>query len=278
VLYIDDLDRCPTELVVNVLQAVHLLLAFPLFVVVVAVDSGWLEHSLRDHYGPQLGPSAAAPADFIEKIFQVPFRVRPLSPAVRAGMIRGLASPSLGRGEGTGSSSAGNGALNVAPADLPAFTRLVAAFGATEGAGSPRLAADLTISGDELNRLEQVAPLLSDTPRSVKRFTNIYLLLKSMGRGKGHQLPAHGQVIVLLAVATGLPTLTESLFPAIESATTSPLTLNRALADPPATPATHPEHERLTAWLADQPTWQKIDMSALADWTDLIRRFTFTHG
>jgi hypothetical protein len=85
-------------------------------------------------------------------------------------------------------------------------------------------------------------------------------------------------VIVLLAVATGLPALTETLFTAIESATTCPLTLTQALADPPATPATHPEHERLTAWLATQPAWQQIDMSALTDWIDLIRRFTFTHG
>ncbi len=37
VLYIDDLDRCPEKIVFEVLQAVHLLLAFPLFVVVVGV-------------------------------------------------------------------------------------------------------------------------------------------------------------------------------------------------------------------------------------------------
>lgn len=34
VLYIDDLDRCPPDKVVDVLQACHLLLCFPLFVVV----------------------------------------------------------------------------------------------------------------------------------------------------------------------------------------------------------------------------------------------------
>ena len=38
VLCVDDLDRCPPEKVVDVLQAMHLLLYFPLFVVV-AVDS-----------------------------------------------------------------------------------------------------------------------------------------------------------------------------------------------------------------------------------------------
>lgn len=50
ILYIDDLDRCPPERVVDVLQAVHLLLAFELFVVVVAVDSRWLLRSLEDQY------------------------------------------------------------------------------------------------------------------------------------------------------------------------------------------------------------------------------------
>ncbi len=46
ILYIDDLDRCPEEKVIEVLQAVHLLLAFELFVVVVAVDSRWLADAL----------------------------------------------------------------------------------------------------------------------------------------------------------------------------------------------------------------------------------------
>jgi hypothetical protein len=42
VLYIDDLDRCSTETVSQVLDAVHLLLALPLFAVVVGVDPRWL--------------------------------------------------------------------------------------------------------------------------------------------------------------------------------------------------------------------------------------------
>ena len=49
VLYIDDLDRCPEDKVVQVLQAIHLLLFFPLFVVVVGVDPRWMLHSLRQH-------------------------------------------------------------------------------------------------------------------------------------------------------------------------------------------------------------------------------------
>ncbi len=42
VIYIDDLDRCSETKVYEVLQAIHLLLAFDLFVVVVGVDVGWV--------------------------------------------------------------------------------------------------------------------------------------------------------------------------------------------------------------------------------------------
>lgn len=92
ILYIDDLDRCPEDKVVEVLQAVHLLLAFPLFIVVVGVDSRWLLHSLKQRAGifrdsdvPDDGMSdeervhwRSTPLNYLEKIFQIPFSLRPM--------------------------------------------------------------------------------------------------------------------------------------------------------------------------------------------------------
>lgn len=80
VLYIDDLDRCPPDKVVEVIQAVHMLLAFRLFVVFVAVDVRWLSSSLTQQYGPLLQGEtdqnvAASPSDYLEKIFQLPYWV-----------------------------------------------------------------------------------------------------------------------------------------------------------------------------------------------------------
>ena len=72
ILFIDDLDRCPHDKVVEVLQAVHLLLAFKLFVVVVGVDSRWLDRSLKAHYANLL----EEPERYLEKIFQIPFTLR----------------------------------------------------------------------------------------------------------------------------------------------------------------------------------------------------------
>lgn len=92
VLYIDDLDRCPADKVVDVLQAVHLLLAYPLFVVVVGVDSRWLLESLAAHYRA-LG-SAASPQHYLEKIFQIPYALEPMSDAGYGRLIGELmASP-----------------------------------------------------------------------------------------------------------------------------------------------------------------------------------------
>jgi hypothetical protein len=92
ILYIDDLDRCRADRVIEVLEAVHLLLAFPLFAVVVAVDPRWLRQSLLDHYPRLLGGAdadgtnartrslgrPATPQDYLEKIFQVPFNLQPM--------------------------------------------------------------------------------------------------------------------------------------------------------------------------------------------------------
>jgi hypothetical protein len=108
ILYIDDLDRCPSDKVVDVLQAVHLLLAYPLFVVVVGVDARWLLNSLTLHY-KELGIAAAdawsrgkedqivSPQHYLEKIFQIPYVLRPMN---RQGYGR-LISQLMGNGTPT---------------------------------------------------------------------------------------------------------------------------------------------------------------------------------
>jgi hypothetical protein len=98
VLQIDDLDRCEPERVVEVLQAVHLLLATPLFVVVVAVDVRWLDRSLAERYRRLLGnqevigfnDDPATPQQYLEKIFQIPFQVPPMSAAAYGELMSAL--------------------------------------------------------------------------------------------------------------------------------------------------------------------------------------------
>lgn len=116
VLFVDDLDRCQPEKVVDVLQAVHLLLAFPLFAVVVGVDQRCLKQSLRmqmkglltdepsingtngtpklklDPDDDGLG-RPATPLDYLEKIFHVPFHLPQMGQTGFENLIQRLTAP-----------------------------------------------------------------------------------------------------------------------------------------------------------------------------------------
>lgn len=114
VLYIDDLDRCRADRVIEVLEAVHLLLAFPLFADVVAVDPRWLRQSLLDHYPRLLGGNdddksnvrtgslgrPATPQDYLEKIFQVPFNLHAMEKEGYESLVKHLfTADGIGRPE-----------------------------------------------------------------------------------------------------------------------------------------------------------------------------------
>lgn len=266
VLYVDDLDRCPTELVIKVLEAVHLLLAFPLFVVVVAVDSRWLTRSLAEHYS-QLRGQDATPENYLEKIFQVPFWVLPVEPRTRQRILRGLLLPNLA------SSPAASGAEtrvvtgDLPPAEVPEFRELVESFAVTDRPDQVRrTATDLTVTADELLTIESVADLIGATPRAAKRFVNTYLLTKAMGVNKGLTLPPDGQLAVLLAISTGLPVVADRLFPQ--------LTPGRTLADL----VRSSDEPRLVRWLEEHPEHKEHDLAGAEDWLGLITRFRFTTG
>lgn len=89
ILYIDDLDRCTHDQVYKVLQAVHLLLAFKLFVVVVAVDMEWVEAAVARsiEFAGQESETVEVKEkarreraiEYLSKIFQLPFWLKPFA-------------------------------------------------------------------------------------------------------------------------------------------------------------------------------------------------------
>jgi hypothetical protein len=180
VLYIDDLDRCPPARVLEVLEAVHLLLAFPLFVVVVAVDTRWLTtalHEVLPILQQEAKPDVAAPSatDYLEKIFQIPFWVEPLDDDGRHRLLRGLLLPSVGGSDGARPQQTGT-AVHAGEAQLVAADKMLA----VHGPWLDRDAQKFTITPAELAFVEALNPLMSGTPRQVKRFVNICKLLLAM--------------------------------------------------------------------------------------------------
>ncbi|WP_304608881.1 P-loop NTPase fold protein [Glycomyces amatae] len=280
VLYIDDLDRCPPDVVVKVLEAVHLLLAQPVFAIVVGADVNWLMRSLAQHYGPVLAEDAA-PGDpksalrYLEKIFQIPLALAPMTGAGFATLIA-----DLGRNEPTA----------VAP-DMPAAAppepglanRPLAGTGpapAPDAAETPWAAPpeprlrprQLEITQDELDYIAGLAPLVR-SPRSAKRLINLYRLLRA--RLQDDQLaaflegrePGYRAAIPLLALMAS-PTDASALFHAIEHAS-GHATWRSLLEDLPHLGT--PELRHLST--AEQVP---SDLTAYRGWLPLVRRFSFT--
>jgi hypothetical protein len=278
ILYIDDLDRCPDDKVIEVLQAVHLLLAFPLFVVVVAVDSRWLAHALRSRF-PALadgasanGDAVARPNDYLEKIFQVPFWVRPLDDDGRGRIVRGLLGRHV-RHDAVDTTNRNQDTRYVGPREAQALHETI-----DPRNGPPLLdAAALTVSRTELAFLDSLGPLMGDTPRSVKRFVNVYQLIKILRRGRTPVMtgsPSDEEVAAfLLAVAEGLPNLGSRIFDKSADAPGNK-TLWMVLEDP-SLGACLSELKRLKAWLDSRETWKNLSMGDVAVLAAEVKRFVF---
>ncbi|HET9445262.1 MAG TPA: P-loop NTPase fold protein, partial [Steroidobacteraceae bacterium] len=186
VLYIDDLDRCPPAKVVEVLQAVHLLLAFPLFVVVVGVDARWLVRSLDARYRELLrtdGASAtteqvqefnelfgnASAHDYIEKIFQVPFWIKPMTTDSSRRMVVELLKGSVAPADKIVSADATVGALAQPAASPASESRAIAERLSTESTQEPAPAANPTQTQSTVDPAPPLAPDLSPQGLSISR-------------------------------------------------------------------------------------------------------------
>ncbi|MGX9966458.1 P-loop NTPase fold protein [Roseomonas sp. F4] len=218
VLYIDDLDRCPAEKVVEVLQAVHLLLTFPLFVAVVAADIRWVSRALLRHFPELLDDGArpgaghaATPYDYLEKIFQIPYWVRPMDGATATLLLdrRSVAldshRPAAGPyrttpfGEAPKRDEASDPASGATPDEAAStdesgsagqtYTEAGAAANATEtqaGSGQPDIGppADwLSLDAVERDFMTLLAPHLGGSPRQILRFLNVYRVIRGSLHG-----------------------------------------------------------------------------------------------
>ncbi|MGW4056883.1 P-loop NTPase fold protein [Amycolatopsis sp. NPDC004747] len=189
VLYIDDLDRCSPRQVVDVLQAVHLLLAFDLFVVVVGVDPRWLLRSLSAHYDRliEADPVVRAdgwhvtPEDYLEKILNIPLVLPRMPDGSLRRLLDGMAEPPAA----TATAPAEPEPPELEPAasslwdrpvtDLPVEpgSQVAAQLDPAEPPAKPRPLTEPEIA--LLARLDR----LVDTPRDAKRLINLYRMLRA---------------------------------------------------------------------------------------------------
>jgi hypothetical protein len=320
ILYIDDLDRCPPQEVVKVLQAVHLLLYFRLFIVVVGVDARWLSRSLEKHYAGLLGghsdgsdpavsyARSATPHDYLEKIFQIPFWLRPMTRNDQSGLLSSLTGKvfdDLIPGDGSTQSNeimkAGAGASEeTTPADFhpsegdeataSALTPDDPGMSDTARVASPPLyelrTEQIDIDVEEREFMEAIRPLLGRSPRSLTRFVNVYRLIKAValnedrGNGNVNGIAESEIGMFLLAIVTGMPRISRDLFRELfqedtpEEGTTLGDLVARSRATSPG-PEVKTEPEGPSA--RDEDIGIQRDWQELSDWLDERTEWKFAH-
>lgn len=348
VLYIDDLDRCPPKQVVDVLQAIHLLLAFELFVVVVGVDARWIRHALRERYPEMLSEDwddvatpksgeerlvkMATPRDYVEKIFQVPFWLKPMDDAAAQKLFEGLipvsqlspavknddslpadesqADAGLAKGKVAMTSSdfsgvAGEDSIGARPS-LETFEALDQAtqpnqtMAASSSAGPHVEEFELVLKPDSLlldinerNAMVALSRVIGKTPRTLKRFVNVYRIIKAglSGQeleafvGTGPSDAQYRAVLVLLAVAYGGPDAAPAFFRALKNNRGKDEGLKKFLLTdtPPSKMSSsffQPEFEPLLNLLREYVTDYDVDMplAVLLEWLPVVVRYTFQLG
>ena len=245
VIYIDDLDRCSETKVYEVLQAIHLLLAFDLFVVVVGVDVGWVQGALARQFEDDQDLSEEQRREravaYLEKIFQVPFWLRPLSQGATGTFgrfVRSLAGTSVeDDAEARKAAEAAEAARQAAEAKAAAKAAKAAAKGAktvaedasietpkdvdksadpaagpvAEPVAETRRTLQLTKAEIDFLASPEIAALAAAAPRGVKRLVNIYRLARARREQEdaaavlgGPKRPAEYTLIALMAaVETG---------------------------------------------------------------------------
>jgi hypothetical protein len=253
VIFIDDLDRCPADEVVRVLEAVNLLFGFELFVVVVAVDSRWLLRSLEDTFSEAFDEedsSAPTPHNYLEKIIQIPFWLHPMQPggferlvANLAGDVnrsQGGADPGVGETILGGSEPADAGPAAVGEAEggvervegeAPDAEEATTEKSRAEDLGDPagaaaggRRAQDdlnpaaLQLGAHERDFMTRFHPLVS-TPRAAKRFVNTYQLLRVSVDDVEAFLrdEEYKPVLILVALVTGTLPVTDDMIDELAS-------------------------------------------------------------
>ena len=216
VLFIDDLDRCQPEKVVDVLQAVHLLLAYPLFAVVVGVDQRCLKQSLRIRFQGLLTPvekheagepsvlvdrdePTATPLDYLEKIFHIPFHLPPMTPDGFADLVKDLTKPPpeskpqapepIDANDDRDPSShldhpvPASGAQETTPTTPAVGATVEPDPGATKSSApepppTVQTIGSVPLYAWECKALQQYSGLIQ-TPRGAKRFLNTYRLVRA---------------------------------------------------------------------------------------------------
>ena len=185
-VFIDDLDRCPTGKIMEILQAINLILGESKFYVFLGIDTEMIYRAIIDACRTAYG---AAPVGrrfaetYLQKIVQLPFHLPETPEDQRASFVTDMFSMAAREStpDNTGSGS-------ERPDGKKEFLRWDRGVLGDPGLAAPTRAED-TLS--ELQAFLDFLPDLSDNPREIKRLVNMHRFVKIVLQGQGRPAPTN---------------------------------------------------------------------------------------
>ncbi len=185
VVFIDDLDRCLPDTIIETLEAIKLFLFVSKTAFVIGADERLVQYAVRQRFPELPGTETEVGRDYLEKLIQVPIRVPPLTKADIESYLNLLFAE---RRLETDDYSKACASL----ADFRADNVAESAFDLTRAQailGEQNITTQLQDDFDFTAQIVPVlAPGLDGNPRRAKRFLNTLLLRLSLGARRGLRL------------------------------------------------------------------------------------------
>ena len=214
-LFIDDLDRCPPEKVIQVLEAIQLLVKTRLFVVIVSMDVRYITRALEKFYEGILLPNGdPSGLDYIEKIVQLPYRIRPISPQGISDYIESLIQVNTTAVPGE------NRYSNQIPQITGSKTQISSPRKNSERIENILPTIVQEFSPEEVEALEKSVLQTALSPRSIKRITNVMKLIKTIWYREDKDDPGieiKKTMMVLLSLSAKFPEIMRRLLFELEN-------------------------------------------------------------
>jgi hypothetical protein len=179
VVFVDDLDRCSDESIMETLQAINLVLGQSDFFVVLAIDPTMVHRAIARKRGVADDDDEAAGAfaqQYLRKIIQLPLHLPGRTAEQRFGFVAQLFSPEAQRAFAAGRESRNGDAAQAMAgnADEAMFRFDLAAI------MPPRMQTAHAVpdTEQELQALEDFQQFLDDNPRELKRLVNVHRFVK----------------------------------------------------------------------------------------------------
>ena len=185
VVFIDDLDRCLPESIIETLEAIKLFLFVPGTAFIIGADERLVQYAVRQRFPELPGPEAEVGRDYLEKLVQIPIRLPALNAAELESYLRLLfAERDLSRPE-----------YALAAGNLQRFLTESQAQGASNHLFTLEHARTLFEVGttpvsfeSDLDLVAQIAPILAPglggNPRRTKRFLNMLMLRMEISKDR----------------------------------------------------------------------------------------------